>query len=83
MSINKPFEHMTYKEFTAYCNERACDGQWGMIEALNCLALTSHINAIKVTGFFKKRKTELAREEAWQKVIAEIKERASFDVDKR
>lgn len=27
---------MTFKEFEEWCNERACDGCWGMNEALFC-----------------------------------------------
>ena len=25
---------MKYKEFIRWCNERACDGCWGMLEAM-------------------------------------------------
>ena len=28
---------MTFKQFKLWCNERACDGCWGMREAIICL----------------------------------------------
>lgn len=70
----KTFEEMTYKEFKDYCNERACDGKWGMNEALNCIAIIEAIDDIqvRVMGFYSRKKTQQAREEAWQKIILEI-----------
>lgn len=46
-------ERMTFKEFTRWCNERACDGCWGMIEAMACIDIASHINKMK---FWKREK---------------------------
>lgn len=34
---------MKFKEFSAWCNERACDGCWGMTEAIICTNLCSDI----------------------------------------
>ena len=34
---------MTYKEFVEWCNERACDGCWGMSEAMNCIAVMEDV----------------------------------------
>lgn len=49
---------MKYKEFVAWCNERACDGQWSGQMALVC----THIIAdIRMLPFWK-------REKAWQNV---------------
>lgn len=31
-------ELMTFKEFSNWANERACDGQWGMFLAIDCAA---------------------------------------------
>lgn len=28
---------MKFKEFSKWCNERACDGCWGMAEAITCM----------------------------------------------
>lgn len=68
--MNKLFKEMTYKEFKDYCNERACDGRWSMIEALNCIKIIEEINAIKVKvlGFIMRKKTEQAREKEWNKI---------------
>ena len=30
---------MKFKEFAKWCNERACDGCWGMLEAMACIDL--------------------------------------------
>lgn len=30
---------MKFKEFVNWCNERACDGCWGMLEAIACINL--------------------------------------------
>lgn len=34
---------MTYKEFSKWCNERACDGCWGMIEAIICIRIINSV----------------------------------------
>lgn len=70
--INTDFKNMTYKEFFKYCEERACDGRWSLNEASTCLAIIDKIEAIKVKGFFKKKQTEKAKEEAWQQIIRGI-----------
>ncbi|MGL5718073.1 MAG: hypothetical protein ACRCX2_34030 [Paraclostridium sp.] len=72
--MNKIFEEMTYKEFISYCNDRACDGRWGRNEASNCIAIIDIISSIETKGLFKKRKTEKAREDAWQKLLVTIRE---------
>ena len=51
-------ENMSYQEFKKYCSDRASDGQWSMLEA---------IDKIKVKGLFKKKKTLEAREIEWKK----------------
>lgn len=35
---------MKFKEFVNWCNERACDGCWGMLEAIACINLKYYIN---------------------------------------
>lgn len=37
---------MKYKEFVAWCNQRACDGRWGMNTAICCIVVVNHINKI-------------------------------------
>ena len=44
---------MTFKEFTAWCNERACDGRWGMVEAMVCIDLMAEIRKL---SFWKREK---------------------------
>ena len=63
---------MTYKEFKAWCNERACDGRWNSIETITCLDIIKEIDKIKVKGLFKKKATEKAREDAFNKLKEEL-----------
>lgn len=42
---------MKYKEFVAWCNERACDGQWSGQMALVC---THIIDDIRMLPFWKR-----------------------------
>lgn len=53
---------MTYKEFAAWCNERACDGCWSMATALYCITIVRNINRLP---FWKRRKE-------WSKIKHEI-----------
>lgn len=50
---------MTYKQFVAWCNERACDGIWGRGFAIECALLISQINKLP---FWKRQK-------AFEKVV--------------
>ena len=63
---------MTYKEFKAWCNERACDGRWNNIEIITCLNLIEKIDKIKVKGLFKRKATEKAREDAFNRIKEEL-----------
>ena len=36
---------MKYKEFSDWCNQRACDGCWSMKTAIYCIDLCSYINS--------------------------------------
>lgn len=47
---------MKFKEFNKWCNKRACDGCWGMAEALTCIGINEKILALP---FWK-------REKEWQ-----------------
>lgn len=44
---------MKFKEFSAWCNERACDGCWGMMEAMICCNVCSDIYKLP---FWKREK---------------------------
>jgi len=52
---------MSYKQFVAWCNERACDGQWSIGTALACIGA---MDMIRPMPFWK-------REKAWQKFNTE------------
>ena len=39
---------LTYKEFKVFCNQRACDGRWSMLEAMAYLDVIDEIDKIKV-----------------------------------
>ena len=60
---------MTFKEFTVWCNERACDGCWGMLTAMTCLDLMATVNKIP---FWKREK--VWREQYEKQVLDEIVE---------
>ena len=65
MKVN--LEEMSYQDFKKWCNDRACDGRWDMLEAMACLHLIREIDDIKVKGLFKRKATMRAKEEAWKK----------------
>lgn len=60
---------LTFKEFTSWCNERACDGCWGMFTAMTCLDLMATVNKIP---FWKREK--VWREQYEKQVLDEIVE---------
>lgn len=60
-------DSMTYEEFKNWCNDRARDGRWSMLEAMACIDVMKEIDSIKVKGLFKKKATMRAREEEWKR----------------
>lgn len=38
---------MRFSEFVSWCNERASDGCWGMIEALSCMNIVKEVRKEK------------------------------------
>lgn len=58
---------MKFKEFVNWCNERACDGCWGMLETIACINL---INEIMKIQFWKREK--IWKENYEQQVLEEI-----------
>lgn len=58
---------MKFKEFVNCCNERACDGCWGMLEAIACINV---INEIMKIQFWKREK--IWKENYEQQVLEEI-----------
>ena len=57
---------MTFKMNVKWCNNRACDGCWGMIEAMACIDIISEIRKLP---FWKRNK---AWKEKEQQVLDEI-----------
>ena len=51
---------MKYKEFIAWCNDRACDGCWGMEDSIYCLEIVKQVES---KPFWK-------REKKWQELNA-------------
>lgn len=49
---------MTYKEFSDWCNKRACDGCWGMNAAAFCIDI---LDKLQKQPFWK-------RERKWQEL---------------
>lgn len=58
---------MTFKEYKKWCNERACDGCWGLIEAMSCIELYQTIEKLP---FWKREK--IWKEKYEQQVLYEI-----------
>lgn len=44
---------MNFKEFVRWCNERACDGCWGLSEAITCVGI---MHEVKEKPFWKREK---------------------------
>lgn len=53
-------KHMRYREFVDWCNQRAANGEWGMSEAIKCIAT---IGIIRKEPFWR-------REAVWQNYYA-------------
>lgn len=60
---------MTFKEFTAWCNERACDGRWDMLTAMVCIEVIEEIRKIP---FWKRER--FWREQREKQVLDKIVE---------
>ncbi len=70
MDIN--LETTSYQDFKKYCNDRACDGKWSLLDAMACIQIINEIDSIKVKGLFKKKQTLRAREQEWKNVITRL-----------
>lgn len=44
---------MSFKEFKKWCNDRACDGCWGFLDALVCIDIIREIDRLP---FWKREK---------------------------
>ena len=37
---------MTFKEFRKWCNQRACDGYWGIVTASACISIMKSLQSV-------------------------------------
>lgn len=58
---------MSFKEFVNWCNDRTCDGCWGMLTALTCIDL---IKRVRKVPFWKREK--YWKQEYESRVLGEI-----------
>lgn len=72
---------MTFKQFLEFCNERACDGCWGIDQAMTCIGVIEDVL----------RRLPWCREKYWRdnyeatvgsKLVESIKERMNKNVYK-
>ena len=63
----KENDKMKFKDFVNWCNERACDGCWGMLTAMVCIDLIQQVRKIP---FWKREK--FWKENYEQQVLDEI-----------
>ena len=68
--MKEKFKDMSYEEFFNYCEERACDGRWGLEEAVLCLGIIRHMQQIRIYTFmfYDAKKTKKAREAEWERM---------------
>ena len=58
---------MSFKEFVRWCNERACDGCWGLSAAITCVGI---MHEVEEKPFWKREKGQSHIE----KMLAEMEE---------
>lgn len=51
--MTEEVKRMTFKQFLRWCDERAHDGCWGMLEALICLDI---LDEMRKLPFWKRKK---------------------------
>lgn len=51
--MTTPDHSMTFKEFQRWCNDRACDGCWGMTTAMICIDIMHQMHR---TPFWRRKK---------------------------
>lgn len=64
---------MTFKEFEKWCNERSCDGCWGMMTALECIDL---VETIRKVHFWK-------RERVWREKEKQVLDEIVGPIDQK
>lgn len=68
---------MTFKEFSKWCNERTCDGCWGMKEAMICVTICEDIYK---KPFWKREK--IWREDYEKSIVTQIVEPTNRLIEK-
>lgn len=63
-------DKMTYQEFRDWCNRRACDGCWGIREALICITAVREVEDAHSWLPWKEKKL---KEKRWQEVEMKYK----------
>lgn len=58
----KKLSDVTFEEFSAWANARACDGRWGFADAMTSAAILSEVYAVKPLFRRKKKQEEKFRE---------------------
>lgn len=61
--MKKKMQDITFEEFNKWCNMRACDGQWSMFNAVNCITAIRQV--LKVKPLFGRKR---AREKEWERI---------------
>lgn len=61
--MKKKIKDCTFKEFTGWANDRACDGRWSMQDAINSVSIISMVYEVKPI-FFR----GMVREALWRKL---------------
>lgn len=59
--MDKAGKDMKFKDFTKWCNDRAFDGRWGMLEAAACIDIIGKV----------RKKLPWQREKFWSKEYEE------------
>lgn len=60
-------DYFSYEEFNDWCNKRACDGCWGMLEAMACININSEMKRVP-----KKDRRKVWKEKYEKQVFDEI-----------
>lgn len=65
---------MTFREFVSWCNERACDGCWGILDAMVCIDI---IGKVRKQRFWKREKfwQEKYSDDVMEQIVNPIKKK--------
>lgn len=66
---------MKYKYFIEWCNDRACDGCWGLQEAIICISI---IEKMQNTSIFKRKSKWKELEPVANEIVTEINKKITI-----